>query len=252
MSGEAKIAIVTGAGSGIGRASALALLEDGWSVSLAGRRSDPLQETVSLAGPVCERTLVVPTDVADEDAMRNLFDKTKERFGRLDFLFNNAGIGVPPGDPDEIAFADWKKVVDANLHGSFLGIQNAFRLMRSQEPKGGRIVNNGSISSYTPRPGSIPYTSTKHAVTGLTKTASLDGRKHDIAVGQLDVGNASTPMTQRMTKGVPQANGDTMIEPTMDVENVARAIVYMASLPLDANVQFMTVMASKMPYVGRG
>ena len=252
MSGEGKIAIVTGAGSGIGRASALALLKDGWSVALAGRRLEPLEETVSLAGVDGKRFLVVPTDVADEDAMRNLFDKTKERFVRLDFLFNNAGSGVPPADPDEISFADWKKVVDANLHGSFLGIQNAFRLMRAQNPKGGRIVNNGSISSYTPRPGSIPYTSTKHAVTGLTKTASLDGRKHDIAVGQLDVGNAATPMTERMTKGVPQANGDTMIEPVMDVENVARAVVYMASLPLDANVQFMTVMASKMPYVGRG
>ncbi len=252
MSGEGKIAIVTGAGSGIGRASALALLKDGWSVALAGRRLEPLEETVSLAGVDGERFLVVPTDVADEDAMRNLFDKTKERFVRLDFLFNNAGSGVPPADPDEISFSDWKKVVDANLHGSFLGIQNAFRLMRAQNPKGGRIVNNGSISSYTPRPGSIPYTSTKHAVTGLTKTASLDGRKHDIAVGQLDVGNAATPMTERMAKGVPQANGDTMIEPTMDVENVARAVVYMASLPLDANVQFMTVMASKMPYVGRG
>jgi len=252
MSGEGKIAIVTGAGSGIGRASALALLKDGWSVALAGRRLEPLEETVSLAGVDGERFLVVPTDVADEDAMRNLFDKTKERFVRLDFLFNNAGSGVSPADPDEISFADWKKVVDANLHGSFLGIQNAFRLMRAQNPKGGRIVNNGSISSYTPRPGSIPYTSTKHAVTGLTKTASLDGRKHDIAVGQLDVGNAATPMTERMAKGVPQANGDTMIEPTMDVENVARAVVYMASLPLDANVQFMTVMASKMPYVGRG
>ena len=252
MSGEGKIAIVTGAGSGIGRASALALLKDGWSVALAGRRLEPLEETVSLAGVDGERFLVVPTDVADEDAMRNLFDKTKERFVRLDFLFNNAGSGVPPADPDEISFSDWKKVVDANLHGSFLGIQNAFRLMRAQNPKGGRIVNNGSISSYTPRPGSIPYTSTKHAVTGLTKTASLDGRKHDIAVGQLDVGNAATPMTERMTKGVPQANGDTMIDPVMDVENVARAVVYMASLPLDANVQFMTVMASKMPYVGRG
>ena len=252
MSGEGKFAIVTGAGSGIGRASTLALLEDGWSVVLAGRRSETLEETVGMAGSDGARTLVVPTDVADEEAMRNLFDKTKEHFGRLDFLFNNAGMGVPPGDPDEISFADWKKVVDANLHGSFLGIHHAFRLMRAQEPKGGRIVNNGSISSYTPRPGSIPYTSTKHAVTGLTKTASLDGRKHDIAVGQLDVGNAATPMTDRMAKGVPQANGDTMIEPTMDVDNVARAIVYMASLPLDANVQFMTVMASKMPYVGRG
>ncbi|MEC7202513.1 MAG: SDR family oxidoreductase [Pseudomonadota bacterium] len=252
MSGNGKIAIVTGAGSGIGRASAIALLQDGWTVTLAGRRQDPLEETASLAGADGARTLVVPTDVGDEDAMRNLFDATKEAFGRLDFLFNNAGMGVPPADPDDIAFADWKKVVDANLHGSFLGIQNAFRLMRAQDPKGGRIVNNGSISSYTPRPGSIPYTSTKHAVTGLTKTASLDGRKHDIAVGQLDVGNASTPMTDRMSKGVPQANGDTMIEPTMDVDNVARAIVYMASLPLDANVQFMTVMATKMPYVGRG
>lgn len=252
MSGNGKIAIVTGAGSGIGRASAIALLQDGWTVTLAGRRQDPLEETASLAGADGARTLVVPTDVADEDAMRALFDATKEKFGRLDFLFNNAGGGTAPADPDEIPFADWKKVVDANLHGSFLGVQNAFRLMRAQDPKGGRIVNNGSISAYTPRPGSAPYTSTKHAITGLTKTASLDGRKHDIAVGQLDVGNTATPMTERMTKGVPQANGDTMIEPTMDVENVARAIVYMASLPLDANVQFMTVMATKMPYVGRG
>jgi len=252
MSGDGKIAIITGAGSGIGRASALALLKEGWSVTLAGRRVEPMEETVSLAGADGARTLIVSTDVSDEAAMRALFDATKDKFGRLDFLFNNAGMGVPPADPDEISFADWKKVVDANLHGTFLGIQNAFRLMRAQDPKGGRIVNNGSISSYTPRPGSIPYTSTKHAVTGLTKTASLDGRKHDIAVGQLDVGNAATPMTARMAKGVPQANGTTMIEPTMDVQNVANAIVYMASLPLDANVQFMTVMASKMPYVGRG
>lgn len=252
MSGNDKIAIITGAGSGIGRASVLALLKEGWSVTLAGRRVEPMEETVSLAGADGARTLIISTDVADEAAMRALFDATQEKFGRLDFLFNNAGMGVPPADPDEISFADWKKVVDANLHGTFLGIQNAFRLMRAQNPKGGRIVNNGSISSYAPRPGSIPYTSTKHAVTGLTKTASLDGRKHDIAVGQLDVGNAATPMTARMAKGVPQANGDVMIEPTMDVENVANAIVYMASLPLDANVQFMTVMASKMPYVGRG
>jgi len=252
MSGDGKIAIITGAGSGIGRASVLALLKEGWSVTLAGRRVEPMEETVSLAGADGARTLIVSTDVSDEAAMRALFDATKDKFGRLDFLFNNAGMGVPPADPDEISFADWKKVVDANLHGTFLGIQNAFRLMRAQDPKGGRIVNNGSISSYTPRPGSIPYTSTKHAVTGLTKTASLDGRKHDIAVGQLDVGNAATPMTARMAKGVPQANGTTMIEPTMDVQNVANAIVYMASLPLDANVQFMTVMASKMPYVGRG
>ena len=252
MNKEAKIAIVTGAGSGIGRASALALIKDGWKVILAGRREEPLIETATLANVDREITLVIPTDVADEDAMRTLFDKTNNKFGRLDFLFNNAGIGVPAADPDEIQFADWKKVVDANLHGSFLGIKNAFRLMRKQNPKGGRIVNNGSISSYAPRPGSIPYTATKHAITGLTKTASLDGRKHHIAVGQLDVGNAITPMTERMSKGVPQANGDVLAEPRMEVENVARAIVYMASLPLNANVQFMTVMASKMPYVGRG
>ena len=247
-----KIAIVTGAGSGIGRSSAIALLKDGWSVTLCGRRKEPLEETAQLAGKDGERTLIVPTDVANPDAMRALFDATKEKFGRLDFLFNNAGGGVPPADPDEISFENWKKVVDANFHGTFLGIQNAFRLMKAQDPKGGRIVNNGSISAYAPRPGSIPYTSTKHGVTGMTKTASLDGRKHDICVGQLDIGNAATPMTARMAKGVPQANGTVMIEPTMDVENVARAIVYMASLPLDANVQFMTVMASKMPFVGRG
>ena len=252
MIGEGNIAIVTGAGSGIGRASALALLEEGWSVTLAGRRIEALKETAVLAASNEHRSLIMPTDVGSEDEMRRLFNSTVEQFGRLDFLFNNAGMGVPPNDPDEISFDDWKRVVDANLHGSFLGIQNAFRLMRSQDPQGGRIVNNGSVSSYTPRPGSIPYTSTKHAVTGLTKTASLDGRKHNIAVGQLDVGNAATPMMERMTKGVPQANGDVLIEPTMDVDNVARAIVYMASLPLDANVQFMTVMASKMPYVGRG
>lgn len=251
-SAAARIAIVTGAGSGIGRASALALLVEGWSVTLAGRRAEPLHETAALAGAARERTLVVPTDVADEGAMRAMFDATKERFGRLDFLFNNAGRGAVPADPDEISFEDWRSVVDANLHGTFLGIQNAFRLMKAQQPKGGRIVNNGSISAQVPRPGSIAYTATKHAVTGLTKTAALDGRKHDIAVGQIDVGNAATPLTAAMPLGVPQADGRIAPEPTMDVDVVARAVLYMASLPLEANVQFMTVLATKMPFVGRG
>lgn len=247
-----RIAIVTGAGSGIGRAAALALLREGWSVTLAGRRREALEETADLAAAARERTLVVPTDVTDPQAMRAMFDATKERFGRLDFVFNNAGTGALPCDPDELSFEDWKRVVDANLHGSFLGIQNAFRLMKAQDPKGGRIVNNGSISAHVPRPGSIAYTATKHAVTGLTKTASLDGRKHDICVGQIDIGNAATPLTAAMAVGVPQADGRIAAEPTMDVEHVARAIVYMASLPLEANVQFMTVLAAKMPYVGRG
>ena len=247
-----RIAVITGAGSGIGRASALALLKEGWSVTLAGRRREALEEAATLAGPDGERTLVVPTDVTDPDAMRAMFDGTKAHFGRLDFLFNNAGGGSFPADPDDIAFDDWKRVVDVNLHGSFLGIQNAFRLMKAQDPKGGRIVNNGSVSAHAPRPGSIAYTSTKHGVTGLTKSASLDGRKHDICVGQIDIGNALTPLTERMSGGVLQADGRIAPEPTMDVEDVARAIVYMAGLPLGANVQFMTVMATKMPLIGRG
>jgi len=221
-------------------------------VTLAGRRREPLLETAELAGPGREQTLVVPTDVADADAMRVMFDATKQRFGRLDLLFNNAGGGAAPADPDDLSFDVWRKIVDVNLHGAFLGIQNAFRLMKAQDPKGGRIVNNGSISAHVPRPGSIAYTATKHAVTGLTKTAALDGRKHDIAVGQIDVGNAETALTAAMARGVPQADGRIAPEPTMDVENVARAVVYMASLPLDANVQFMTVLATKMPFVGRG
>jgi NAD(P)-dependent dehydrogenase (short-subunit alcohol dehydrogenase family) len=247
-----RIAIITGAGSGIGRASALALVREGWSVTLAGRRKEPLVETAELAGRARDRTLVVPTDVADPDAMRAMFDATRSRFGRLDFVFNNAGRGSAAADPDAVSFEDWKKVVDANLHGTFLGIQHAFRLMKAQQPKGGRILNNGSISAHVPRPGSIAYTATKHAVTGLTKTAALDGRKHDIAVGQIDVGNAATALTAAMARGVPQADGRILPEPTMDVENVARAVVYLASLPLDANVPFMTVMATKMPFLGRG
>jgi NAD(P)-dependent dehydrogenase (short-subunit alcohol dehydrogenase family) len=248
----ARIAIITGAGSGIGRASALALLREGWSVTLVGRRKQPLDETTELAGRARDRTLVVPTDVADPDAMRAMFDATQSRFGRLDFLFNNAGRGSAAADPDAVSFDDWRKVVDANLHGTFLGIQNAFRLMKAQHPKGGRILNNGSISAHVPRPGSIAYTATKHAVTGLTKTAALDGRKHDIAVGQIDVGNAATALTAAMARGVPQADGRIVPEPTMSVDNVARAVVYLASLPLDANVPFMTVMATKMPFLGRG
>ena len=247
-----RIAIVTGAGSGIGRAAALALLADGWSVTLAGRRQDALEETAQLAGSDCERALIVRTDVGDPEGMRAMFDATKVRFGRLDFLFNNAGGGAFPADPDEVSFDDWKRVVDANLHGTFLGIQNAFRLMKAQDPRGGRIVNNGSISAHVPRPGSIAYTATKHGVTGLTKSAGLDGRKHDICVGQIDVGNAATALTAAMPLGVPQPDGRIAPEPTMAVEHVAQAVLYMANLPLDANVPFLTVMATKMPYGGRG
>src|SRR3989475_9400237 len=248
---DKKVAIVTGAGSGVGRAVGLVLLREGYHVALAGRRKDALEQVAGEAGPARSRALVVPTDVRDPEAIRALFAQTKSAFGRLDLLFNNAGIGAA-GLLEDLTVEQWKAVVATNLTGSFLCTQEAFKIMKSQEPRGGRIINNGSISAYTPRPGSVAYTSTKHAVTGLTKTTSLDGRKYDIACGQIDVGNARTPLTERMTKGVPQANGTVMVEPVMDVENVARAIVYMASLPLDANVQFMTVMATKMPYVGRG
>jgi NAD(P)-dependent dehydrogenase (short-subunit alcohol dehydrogenase family) len=250
MASAGKVAIVTGAGSGIGKASALALLREGYAVALAGRRKDMLEAVAREAKPGA-RTLVVPTDVADPAAIRALFARTKEAFGRLDLLFNNAGIGAA-GSLEDLPLEQWKAVVDTNLTGSFVCTQEAFKIMKSQQPRGGRIINNGSISAHAPRPGSVAYTSTKHAITGLTKTTSLDGRKYDIACGQIDVGNAETPMTARMKKGVPQPNGTVEIEPVMDVENVANAVVYMASLPLDANVLFLTVMATKMPFVGRG
>jgi NAD(P)-dependent dehydrogenase (short-subunit alcohol dehydrogenase family) len=252
MAGTSKIAIVTGAGSGVGKAVALALLREGYSVALAGRRKDALEATVAEAKVSAPRTLVVPTDVADPAAIRNLFARTKDTFGRLDLLFNNAGIGAPPVPLEDLPYEQWKAVVDTNLTGSFICTQEAIKIMKDQDPRGGRIINNGSISAHAPRPNSVAYTSTKHAITGLTKSTSLDCRKYDIACGQIDIGNADTPMTQRMKKGVPQPNGTVMVEPTMDVENVARAVVYMAGLPLDANVLFMTVMANSMPFVGRG
>ena len=247
-----KVAIVTGAGSGIGKAAALALLQHGYRVALAGRRREPLEQIAAAAGDARNRALVVPTDVADPESVSALFARAKEAFGRLDVLFNNAGIGAPAVPLEDLTFDQWKKVVDINLTGMFLCTQEAFRLMKSQEPRGGRIINNGSISAHAPRPNSAPYTATKHAVTGLTKSTSLDGRKYDIACGQIDIGNAATDLAARMASGVPQANGQIAVEPLMDVAHVANAIVHMASLPLEANVQFMTVMATKMPFVGRG
>jgi NAD(P)-dependent dehydrogenase (short-subunit alcohol dehydrogenase family) len=247
-----KVALVTGAGSGIGRATSLALLAAGYSVVLAGRRADALQQTIAQAGAQAANALAVPTDAGDPAAVAALFDTVRARYGRLDLLFNNAGTGAPAVPMDELSFEQWKTVVDVNLTAVFLCTQQAFRLMKSQTPRGGRIINNGSISAHAPRPFSAPYTATKHAVTGLTKATSLDGRAHDIACGQIDIGNAASDMTERMTSGVPQANGALMVEPRMDVQVVADAVVHMASLPLDANVLFMTVMATKMPFVGRG
>ena len=247
-----KVAIVTGAGTGIGKQTALALLREGYAVVLAGRRAEPLAAVVAQAGPDGARAIAVPTDVTDPASVRALFDRTREAFGRLDLLFNNAGTGAPPVPLEDLPFEQWKAVVDVNLTGTFLCTREAFAIMKSQKPRGGRIINNGSISAHAPRPNSAPYTATKHGVTGLTKSAALDGRKYDIACGQIDIGNAATDMTRRMKDGVPQADGTTAVEPTMDVELVARAVVYMAGLPLDANVQFMTIMATKMPYLGRG
>ncbi len=247
-----RVAIVTGAGSGIGRAAALALLREGYAVALAGRRPEPLAETAALAGDAARRALAVPTDVADPESVQALFDKVKETFGRLDVLFNNAGTGAPAVPLEDLSVEQWRRVVDVNLTGAFLCTREAFRLMKDQTPRGGRVINNGSISAHTPRPRSAPYTATKHAITGLTKSTALDGRAYDIACGQIDIGNADTEMTARMKEGVLQADGRMAAEPTMDVEHVARAVVFMAGLPLDANVLSLTVMATKMPFVGRG
>ena len=247
-----KVAIVTGGGSGIGKAVALAMLKDGYRVALAGRRKEPLEQVIAAAGADKARALAIPTDVTDPGAVRALFAATKEAFGRLDVLFNNAGTGAPAVPLEDLTVEQWKSVVDVNLTGMFLCMQEAFRIMKAQDPRGGRIINNGSISAQAPRPNSAPYTATKHAVTGLTKSGSLDGRKYDIACGQIDIGNAETELAARMATGVPQADGRIAIEPLMDVGHVGAAVLHMANLPLDANVQQMTIMATKMPLVGRG
>ena len=251
MAAGTKVAVVTGAGTGIGKAAALALLKEGYSVVLAGRRKELLDKAVADSG-AGDRALAIAADVGVPDSVKALFAAAKEKFGRLDVLFNNAGMGAPAMPMEDLPFDKWQAVVAANLTGTFLCCQEAIRIMKAQSPKGGRIINNGSISAHAPRPMSIAYTATKHAVTGITKTISLDGRKDDIACSQIDIGNAATEMTDRMTKGVMQANGEMKVEPRMDVAHVAAAVVYMASLPLDANVQFMTIMATKMPFVGRG
>ena len=252
MNGNGKVGIVTGAGSGVGRATALTLLKAGYSIVLAGRRADALERTVKEAGPASERALAVPTDVTEPASVRALFGATRARFERLDLLFNNAGTNAPGIPLEDLSLEQWKKVVDTNLTGLFLCTQEAFRMMKDQTPRGGRIVNNGSISAQAPRPNSAPYTATKHAVTGLTKSTALDGRKYDIACGQIDIGNALTEMAARMASGVPQANGTIAVEPLIDVQHVADAVLHMASLPLDANVLSLTIMATKMPFVGRG
>jgi NAD(P)-dependent dehydrogenase (short-subunit alcohol dehydrogenase family) len=252
VSTRPRIAIVTGAGSGIGKAVAIGLLNDGYTVVLAGRRATLLQQTVEEAGVHGAGARAVPTDVRDPVAVRALFDATRSAFGRLDVLFNNAGMSARGVPLEELTFDEWKSVVDVNLTGAFLCTQQAFLIMKDQQPQGGRIINNGSISAYAPRPHSAPYTATKHAITGLTKSTSLDGRRYNIACGQIDIGNAATEMTARMTAGALQATGEMMPEPRLDVEHVVRAVLYMANLPLEANVQFMTVMATKMPFIGRG
>ena len=251
MSTSPKTAIVTGAGSGIGKVVALALLDAGWHVALAGRRQEALRAVAEQSGALA-RTLVVPTDVADPAAVQHLFDTVLRTWGRVDLLFNNAGVFAPGVPLEELPIEHWRQVVDTNLSGMFYCIQSAFRAMKAQTPRGGRIINNGSISATTPRPNSIAYTATKHAVTGLTKSASLDGRKYDIAVGQIDIGNAATDLAAPMARGIPQANGDIAVEPLMDVAIVGQSVVHMASLPLEANVMFHTVMATKMPFAGRG
>jgi NAD(P)-dependent dehydrogenase (short-subunit alcohol dehydrogenase family) len=250
MAEQQKVALVTGAGSGVGRAAALALMKAGYAVVLAGRRKEALEETAKLGGGA--KSLAVSTDIRDVESIRALFAKTKETFGRLDVLFNNAGMGAPPVPFHELPVEKWKEVVDTNLTAAFVCTQEAFKIMKDQNPRGGRIINNGSISAHTPRPRSAAYTSTKHAITGLTKSCGLDGREYDIACGQIDIGNAATPMTDRMVNGVLQPDGKMMPEPRMDADHVGNAVAYMASLPLDANVLFMTVMATKMPFLGRG
>ena len=251
MPDNGKIALVTGAGSGIGRAVSLALQSVGYSVVLAGRRAEPLERTADSASEA-GRMLPVPTDITNPDSVRALFSKTRATFGRLDVLFNNAGANAPAIPLEDLSYQQWMQVVAVNLTGAFLCAQEAIKLMKAQHPRGGRIINNGSISAHVPRPHSAPYTATKHAITGLTKSISLDGRRHNIACGQIDIGNAATEMTDRMTAGVPQANGTVAVEPRIDVRHVAGAVLYMANLPLDANVQFLTVMATNMPFIGRG
>jgi len=247
-----KVALITGAGSGIGKSVAIALAQSSYALVLAGRRKERLEATAQELTEASPQPLVVPADVTDPAAVRELFAKTKETFGRLDLLFNNAGVSGRAVPLEDLSYEQWKAIVDTNLTGAFLCTQEAFKIMKSQEPRGGRIINNGSISAHSPRPNSAPYTASKHGITGLTKVTSLDGRKYDIACGQIDIGNAATELTERMKKGVPQANGTIAVEPRMDLADVARAVLYMASLPLEANVQFMTVMATKMPLIGRG
>ena len=252
MNSSDKVVIITGAGSGIGKRTALAFFQAGYAVALAGRRAELLEETAAAAGPSGSQALAVATDVTDPQSIKNLFAKTQETFGRLDVLFNNAGIGAPAELLEDLTYEQWTAVVNVNLTGAFLCTQEAFKIMKSQEPMGGRIINNGSVSAHVPRPNSAPYTATKHAMTGLTKSTSLDGRKYNIACGQVDIGNAATDMTERMDNGVPQANGSVAVEPRMNADEVANAVVHMASLPLDANIQFVTIMATQMPYIGRG
>jgi NAD(P)-dependent dehydrogenase (short-subunit alcohol dehydrogenase family) len=247
-----KIAVVTGAGSGIGRAVSLAFLNGGYRVVLAGRRREALEETIVAAGSAGERALAVPTDVRTPDSVRALFQRVEESCGRLDVLFNNAGLGAPRVPLQDITYEQWRDVVDVNLTGAFLCTQEAFRLMRNQSPRGGRIINNGSLSAHSPRPDSAPYTATKHAITGLTKSTALDGRRFDIACSQIDIGNAATELTERMNHGVPQADGAVAVEPRMDVTHVGNAVLHVANLPVEANILFMTIMATKMPFVGRG